>query len=150
MKREIVILIPLAFLIASCKGQNITKDKVPSLVSNTLKAKFPSTSDVDWEKHGNTYEAELDMNDSTELSVRIDESGKILMQKQDIASSELSINIATTIQNQYPGYTLDDIEKIDKDGTIYYQVELKAKGKKELNLVFSTDGKEEKNIAYWD
>ena len=150
MKREILILIPLALLIASCKGQNIAKEKVPSLVSNTLKSKFPTSNDVDWVKHGNIYEAELDINDSTELSVRIDESGKVLMQKQDIAVSELSAKIIIAIQNQYPGYTVDDVEKIEKDGSIFYQVELKGKGKKELNLVFSTDGKEEENIAYWD
>ena len=149
-EKEILILIPLALLIASCKGQNIAKEKVPSLVSNTLKSKFPTSNDVDWVKHGNIYEAELDINDSTELSVRIDESGKVLMQKQDIAVSELSAKIIIAIQNQYPSYTVDDVEKIEKDGSIFYQVELKGKGKKELNLVFSTDGKEEENITYWD
>jgi len=150
MKRQIIIFLPLAFLIASCNGQNISRDKVPSLVLNTLKAKYPLINDVDWEKHGNIYEAEFDLNDSTEISVRIDEAGGLIMQKQDVPNSNLTSEIAAVIKSQYKDYTIDDVEKIEKDGVIYYQVELKGKNKKEVNLVLLPDGTEEKKISYWD
>ena len=67
MKKQMILLFPLALLMFSCSGQRISKDKVPSLVLNTLKAKYPLANDVDWEKQGNLYEAELDINDSTEI-----------------------------------------------------------------------------------
>jgi biopolymer transport protein ExbD len=150
MKRQVIIFLPLAFLIVSCNGQNISKDKVPSLVLNTLKAKYPLINDVDWEKHTNLYEAELDLNDSTEISVRIDEAGGLIMQKQDVPHSNLTSEIAGVIKSQYTDYTIDDVEKIEKDGVIYYQVELKGKNKKEVNLVLLPDGTQEKKFSYWD
>lgn len=150
MKRKVIMFIPLALLIVACSGQKISKAKVPSLVLNTMKAKYPLANDVEWEKHPNFYEAEFDMNDSTEISTRIDETGKLIMQKQDIAHNDLIPAIVTVIKDKYKDYTIDDVEKIENNGAIYYQVELKGKGKKELNLVFSTDGREEKTISYWD
>ena len=150
MKKQIIILFPLALLIFSCSGQEISKDKVPSLVLNSLKAKYPLANDVDWKKQGNIYEAEIDINDSTEISLRIDEGGKLIMEKQDVPDKDLTSAIMTVINNKYKDYRLDDVEKIENSGTVYYQVELKGKGKKELNLVFSTDGSEENTISYWD
>ena len=101
MKKQIILLFPLALLMFSCSGQRISKDKVPSLVLNTLKAKYPLANDVDWEKQGNLYEAELDINDSTEISVRIDEAGKLIMQKQDAPESDLPSAIMMVIKNKY-------------------------------------------------
>jgi hypothetical protein len=142
--------IPLALCIASCSSQSISRDKVPSIVLNTFKAQYPNSNNVEWEKHGNAYEAEFDVNDSTEIVTRIDETGKLTMQKQDLALNELDPRVMTTIQSQYKDYTVDDVERIQKGSNVYYQVELKARGKKEMNLVFSADGREDKSIPYWD
>ena len=150
MKRQLSIIIPVLALITSCKGQNITSAKVPSVVLNTLKSKFPTANDIDWEKPGNIYEAEFDLNDSTEISIQIDEAGRLLLQKHDIQNSDFSSLIALKIQQQYKGYKIEDVEKLEKDGTTYYQVELKGKGKKDRNLVFSSDGNEINNIPFWD
>ncbi len=150
MKKQLLISISLGLITISCSSQNIPSDKVPSIVLNAFKAKFPVTNDVDWEKHKNLYEAELDINDSTEVTVLIDEAGKLVMQKQDIPVSELSSGIMAVLQNQYKEHRIDDVEKIEKDGVIYYQVELNVKGKRDLNLVFSADGREEKSISFWD
>lgn len=150
MKKHIMIFIPIVILITACGAQDISGDKVPSLVLNTLKAQYPLSSDVEWEEHGDLYEAEFDMNDSIEVSARIDQAGKMVMQKQDIPLSELSSAIKTAIQNQYGEYVIDDVEKIQKEGAVYYQIELKGTSKKELNLIFSDDGKEEKNISPLD
>jgi hypothetical protein len=134
----------------SCNSQNISKDEVPSLVLNSLKTKYPFSTDVKWQKHGNFYEAEFDINDTTEVSAQIDENGNIIMEKQDIPYSELNLTVTSVIKTQFRNYKMDDIEKIEKNGNVYYQVELKRKGKKELNLVFSNDGQEQKSISYWD
>ena len=150
MKKNYFLFISVALLVAACGSQNVSRNKVPSLVLNTLKAKYPDTDHVDWKKQGNLYEVELDINDSVEIAVLIDDAGKFIMQKQDVADSELPAGIITAMQNQHKDYRVDDVEKIDKGGAVYYQVELKAKGKKELNKVLSADGNEEKTIAYWD
>lgn len=139
-----------AFLLASCSSQDIGSANVPSLVLNTLKAKYPLTNDVNWEKHGSFYEAELEINDGIEVSLQIDKTGTLLMEKLDVPGKDISPGILAVIKDQYIGYTIVDTELINNKGTIYYQVELKGKGKKKMNLIFATDGKEEKSIPYWD
>ena len=63
------------------------------------------------------------------------------MSKLDIKENELPAPVSTIISTKYIGYKIDDVERVEKDGITYYQVELKGKGKKDLELVFSADGK---------
>ena len=147
MKKQL-IAISLVILTVSCNDQNISKQKVPSLVVNTLQQQFPFSNDVEWEKHGSIYEEEF-LNDRIEMSAQIDENGKIIMQKQEISNADLQSDITTIINSHYKNYNVDEVEKVEKSGAVYFQVELKN-GKKEFNLIFSSDGKEAKNVTYWD
>jgi hypothetical protein len=72
------------------------------------------------------------------------------MQKHEITMNELPQSIIVYIQKQYKDYTIDEAEKIEKSGVVFYQVELEAKGRKDLHLVFSADGREDRSIGYWD
>jgi hypothetical protein len=150
MNKDFLITIALALCISSCSSQSISRDKVPSIVLNTFKAQYPNSDNVEWEKHGSAYEAEFDVNDSTEIAARIDEAGKLMLQKEDLTINELDPRVMTAIQGRYKEYAVDDVERIQKGSTVYYQVELKAKGRKEVNLVFSADGREDTSISYWD
>ncbi len=151
MKQSIMITVTGFFLLASagCSSQSIPAEKVPSLVLNSVKGKFPDASKVDWEKTKTMYEAEVKMNDSTEITMQLDGNGKILMQKSDLAQNQLPAAVLSVLQTKYKDYTIDDVELLEKDGVSYYQVELEAKGKKEVNLVLGSDGTEQK-IDYWD
>lgn len=149
MKHVILIFLSAAFITSSCNSQDISRDKVPSVVQNTFKAKYAAATDVEWEKQADVYEADFDLN-NTEISVRIDASGKVQMQKQDISVHELPAAVRTAIQNQYKDHTIDDADKIEKNGVVYYQVELEGKGNKDVKLVYTADGREEKSINYWD
>lgn len=150
MKGQLITLMAATLISTSCSSQDISASKVPSVVLNTLKTKYPAARDVDWEKHNNYYEAELDLNDSTDVTVRIDDAGTLLMQKQEISVQELPNSIMTVIQNQYKDYRVDDVDRIEKAGAVYYQVELNRKLKRDLKRVFANDGREEKSIAYWE
>ena len=127
------------FSLWSC-SQDIPADKVPSVVLNTVQTKFGTASKIDWEKKNNLYEAEF-KKDSIEYAVYIDSAGKLVMYKLDINENELPTAVSAIISTQYAGYKIDDAGKIEKDGFSYYQVELEGKGKKDLELVFSADGK---------
>lgn len=150
MKGQLLTVVAVTLMTISCRSQDISPNKVPSVVLNTVKAKYPAAQDVDWEKHSNYYEAELDLNDSTEVTLRIDAAGTLLMQKQDVSVYELPNSITTVLQNQYKDYHVDDVEKLEKDGSVYYQVELERNGEKDVKRVFAADGREEKTIAYWE
>jgi hypothetical protein len=146
MKQIVLIITIASFWLSSC-SQDIPAAKVPSVVQNTLQAKFSNAGKIEWEKKNNEYEAEFHL-DSIEYTVLIDGSGKIVMYKQDIKENELPAVVAGAISQAYAGYKIDDAEKLEKDGVVYYQVELEAKSKKDMQLVFTTDGKIAEQITY--
>lgn len=134
----------------SCTGQRMNEKKVPSVVVNTLKAKYPASTDIDWKKSNALYEAEIDLRDDKEVNVRIDAAGIIIMTKQDISQTELLPAILVFISERYKQYTIDDIQKIENMGQVFYQVDLDARNEKDVQLVFSSYGKQERSIPYWD
>ena len=146
MKWFALIVTASLFSLCSC-SQDISADKVPSVVLNTVQTKFGTAGKIEWEKKKNLYEAEF-KTDSIEHAVYIDPAGKLVMYKLDIKENELPAAVATIISTEYSGYKIDDTEKVEKDGIIYYQVELEGKGKKDLELVFSADGKLATQINY--
>lgn len=150
MKQQMITLLAATIITASCNSQDIAASQVPSVVLNTLKTKYPAAKDVDWEKHNGYYEAELDINDSTDVTVHIDEAGKLIMWKQEIPVQELPAGVLAAVQSQYKDYRIDDVDQIEKDGTVYYQVELDRQWKRDLKRVYTAEGKDEKTIAYWD
>ncbi|HEX6170351.1 MAG TPA: PepSY-like domain-containing protein [Chitinophagaceae bacterium] len=139
MKSVTLFVTATMFSFFSC-SQDIPGSKVPSVVLNTVEAKFGTSPKIEWEKKNTLYEAEF-KKDSTEYTVYIDSAGKLVMYKLDIKESELPAAVSTIISTEYIGYKVDDSEKVEKDGTTYYQVELEGKGKKDMELVFSADGR---------
>ena len=144
-----VMTIVFLGLLASCSSRQIPSSKVPSVVLNMVKAKYPDVKEVEWIKIKNGYEAEIQLNDSTEFNMQMDGSGKLVMQKEDIAITALPPAIVAAV-NTRTGYTVDEAERMEKNGVTYYQLELEAKGKKDLELVMTEDGKEAQAVAFWD
>ena len=150
MKQLTGILFLSALFNVSCTGQRINEKKVPSVVVNTLKTKYPASTDVDWKKLNAVYEAEIDLSGNKEVKLRIDSTGTITMTKQDILQTELLPAILAFIGEKYNQYTIDDVHKVENNGKVFYQVDLDARNKKDVQLVFSSDGKEASSVTYWD
>jgi hypothetical protein len=150
MKEKIIGVCIVAGLLTACSNQEISSSKVPSVVLNAVSEQFPAQEEVEWKKLGNLYEAEVDLNDSVDITVQVNETGQVLLQKQDITTAELPASIQSAIQAQYAGYTIDEAEKLTKESRVYYQMELEASGKKDKKIVFSADGKEDSSTPFWD
>jgi len=146
MKSTVLVVTASLFFLYSC-SQDIPVSKVPSVVLNTLQVKFGIANKIEWEKKGNLYEAEF-KKDTIEYAVYIDPAGNLVMYKMDIKENELPTAASLTIRTEYIGYKIDDAEKIEKGGITYYQVELEGKGKKDLKLNFSGDGKLVQGMSY--
>ena len=140
--------IPISVVLLISCSEEIPSSQVPSLVLNAATDKYNSKQ-IEWEKNGSLYEAEIEVNDSTEISLQINEAGKLVMEKQDIPKNKVPANILTKIEQEFSGFQFHDVEKLKKDSRLYYQFELKSKGK-EVNLVFNADGTEEKTMTYWN
>ena len=148
MKLIMFCVATIGISLTSC-SQHIAPGKVPSVVKNAVQAKHPAATNVDWEKHNDLYEAEFAV-DSQEVTMRVDAAGKIIMQKQDVTPNELPAPVFAVISGQYKAYVLDDAEKIEKNGTIYYQVELDGTRKKDVLLVLDANGRVQSDMPYWD
>ena len=149
MLKTFVILFG-ALVVVSCTGRRLSSSKVPSVVLNAVKAGYPEANSVEWKKLDTNYEAEIAINDSTEAGARLAADGRILMRKLEITPAEIPAALLEQVKANYGAYDIDDVERVEKDGQVYYQIELEAKGKKDLELVFTTDGKPAASVPYWD
>ena len=143
-------LVALSAINVGCGGSHIAQEKVPSVVLNTLKAQYPVTNNVVWEKDHDLYEADVRINDSTEVTIGIDETGKLVMQKFEIAGADLPAQVVAAIRETYEEYFIEEAERLERGGKTYYQVELDHRRKRDLNLVFLPDGNEDKKMYFWD
>jgi biopolymer transport protein ExbD len=150
MKSLMVITLLSGLITASCTGQRLKQDKVPSVVVNTLKAKYPTANQVEWKKVSNQYEAELELNSNQDVTLRIDASGKTIMMKENLPVQELVPAVTAILKEKYAEYSIDDVDKIQKDGLVFYQVDLDARKEKDVKLVFIPDGTIAESQAYWD
>lgn len=143
-------LVALSVISGGCGGSHIAHEKVPSVVLNTLKAQYPVTNNVVWEKDHDLYEADVRINDSTEVTIGIDETGRLVMQKFDITAADLPAQVVASISETYKDYFIEEAERLERGGKTYYQVELDHKSRKDLNLVFLPNGNEDKKMYFWD
>ena len=145
-----ILLAVLFSGIAALAGnaQDIKAKDVPQAVASALAQKYADHKGLDWEMDGANYEAEFDVN-RTDHTVLIAPSGEIVMAKSDMMQSELPQPVRNAIDQKYKGMPLDDVEQVEKGGETYYQVELDENGTAR-KLVFSAEGQELAEPAYWD
>lgn len=137
----------MGFAMMSC-GQNIAAADVPSLVLNSFKARFTNAVDIEWEKKRDYYEADFEIG-TTDHEVQINSAGKILIHKQQISPLDLPKVITDQITAKFKDFKLDEADKLEKDGKVYYQVEL-DKRFTERRMVFAENGEGTKAVSYWD
>lgn len=148
MKTSLILFLALMGASLGACSQQLAAQETPALVQNTLKAHYPAATLVEWEKKKDLFEAEFTV-DQQDYSVLIDAAGTITMVKQDLAVTQLPAAIADVIKKEYAAYTLDDLEKIEKGGEVFYQVELE-KSLWDKKLVFTASGQPAAGQTYWD
>jgi uncharacterized membrane protein YkoI len=136
MKTLIIFLVSLSA--GTVHAQEISHAEVPSVVSNALKAKFPKATDLEWELRGDVYKADFEIG-SIEHDVWIDKSGKINEHKEDIKTSELPQSIAENLTREFASYQVDDVCRIEKNGTVAYEIDLDGKGD-DRTVTYSSEG----------
>lgn len=135
MKFSILIIL---ITVCSCTS-DLPESKVPSIVYNAVKTKFPSAINIDWEKKQSNYEAEFKIN-GIEYKVYVEPTGKLIFHQYKIKVEEFPAPVTAKISAEYGEYKIDDAAIIEKDNIVFYQAELERKGEKDLQLFFSSDG----------
>jgi len=134
-----ILLSALIFAFGGAVAQNLSPEQVPSVVANGLRVAYPKVADLEWKLKDDLYHADFEIG-KDDYDVWLDATGKIVKRKYEIASTHLPTAVQATLKKEYAAYRIDDVEKIEVNGTSTYTVELK-KVKEEIDLVFSEDGK---------
>ncbi|MEI6276024.1 MAG: PepSY-like domain-containing protein [Prolixibacteraceae bacterium] len=117
------------------------KEEIPAAAKSGFSAKFPAAQKVKWsiEKPGE-FEVEFTLN-KVEQSCLIDAKGNLVESEIEIRENELPQAVKTTINKDFSGFKLDEIEKAtDAKGVVSFEMEA-AKGKDKWELSFDPNGK---------
>ncbi len=105
-------------------SQKITKDNVPAAVIETFKAKFSIAEKTDWEMDYDNYQANFVVG-SADFSAAFDKDGKWLKTESFIKPSTLPKNIKNFITKNFPGYKVDETEKVETpEKGVTYEMEI--------------------------
>ena len=133
----------VAGMTLGAEGQDLLQSDVPSVVLNAFQEKFTNVADVEWDLKGDLYKVEFKVG-SRGHDVWIDKSGKITKHKEDFPKKDLPKFIQQKITTEFSGYKLDDADKIEEGGKIYYQVELDGSAD-DRKVLFTADGQIKEN-----
>jgi Putative beta-lactamase-inhibitor-like, PepSY-like len=137
MKKIFIVLTMVVFTGLSAPCQGIT---VPEAVKNAFATKFPSATNVKWEKE-NTKEYEASFKVSgTDISANFTIDGNWVETESEISISELPGTVSSAIMAKYPGAVIKGADKIEKPGgKTFYEADIKLNGKNK-ELLLNTDG----------
>ena len=123
-------------------------DKIPEVVMNALKARFPEAEIHKWtkEKEGDivVYDIEFKQQDR-KFEADIKEDGTIHNWEKEIAAVDLPLAAMKAVETKYPESTIQEIMEITavtegKEALEAYEVVLMTADKKEVEVAVASDG----------
>jgi len=132
-----------ALISTAAKAQDLQPSQVPAPVLSAFTMAFPNAMDVDWDLKGTQYKVEFETGLLfTDHEAWYDGSGKLLRHEEETSASDLPAGVASTSATEFPGYRMDDVDRITIDGTVSYVVELKQKGQPKWKVAYDSSGKQ--------
>lgn len=122
MKIVAITVLALGTILPGCT-QNISQSNVPSLVKNAFQQKYPTATDVEWEKHASLYNVEFEIN-NIDHELWIDSQGNITKHKEDLSLSNVPVQILDAVAANYKTAQIDNVDKIEENNKTYYIIEL--------------------------
>lgn len=142
--RKGLLMATLAALYAAgSHAQPPQAPQVPAVVTTAFSKAFPNAMDVEWKVKGTEYKVEFEIGlffIDHEAWYGMD--GKLLRHEEEISRSDLPESVAASSAREFPGYRIDDVERITLDGVVSYAVELKLKGQPEWKVAYDAAGKQ--------
>jgi hypothetical protein len=129
-------------------NQGRQQSGVPSDVSSALKEKYPDlkSSEVDWNREGNNYQAQF-MNNGIKYEVVIDDSGNWVSTETQMTREQLPDKVKEGLKNStYNNWDVNEVEKREgpREKSVYI-IEVE-KGDQDYNVYFDQNGKMLKKI----
>jgi uncharacterized membrane protein YkoI len=138
--KQILLICAVLLLSGWLQAQKLKESEVPVIVKGAFMKNFPNAKDVKWSKESESeFEAEF-RNGSRIQAANFDSTGKLLITETEIKKTDLPVAVLTTIKKEFDGYKLEEIEKAEIHGSMFYELELE-KGEKSYTIQISPDGK---------
>jgi hypothetical protein len=139
-------LLPATFallLSVGASAQVPQAPQVPTVVTTAFGKAFPSAMDVEWRVKGAQYKVEFETGlFFTDHEAWYSADGKLLRHEEEVSQSDLPEPIVSAAGREFPGYRVDDVERITVEGVVSYVVELKMKGQPEWKVAYDVTGKQ--------
>lgn len=146
MKKLIIILSVTSFVCGNISAQDIKESDVPAAVVSAFKKQYPNVKEVEWEKEGNNYEAEIELvqvpmdgkgkKREVEKSLEYTAAGELVKTEEQIEIKALPAAINDYVNKNYPGKKIKEASKItEANGTIKYEAEVEMQ-----DLIFDANG----------
>lgn len=130
-------------LSTTASAQKLPATQLPAPVQTAFIKAFPNAMDVEWKLSGTQYKVEFETGlFFTDHEAWYDASGKLIRHEEEISASDLPAAVTAAINTEFPGYRVDDTERITIDGVVSYVVELKMKGYQEWKVAYDAAGKQ--------
>ncbi len=143
MNRYIVLLCAGVLFTSTAFSFSPKKDKRPQAVEESFRKKFPDAQKVKWEKEKTEYEASFVLN-GVQTSANFTVNGEWKETESTVSVSDLPKNVSDGILSAYPAAKIINAAKIETtEKGVQYEADIKN-GKKKLEVLFDTDGKEVK------
>jgi|GEM_PF-603893 len=108
------------------------------IIEAVFNEKFPNATNVEWSVSNNVYEINFELN-GVGYEAWYGSDAQLLMYKYDINNSNLASAVSTAMINDYPGYSLQQAEKVHKGNIEGYYLEVE-KNKSDKNAFYKNDG----------
>ncbi|HEY9048977.1 MAG TPA: PepSY-like domain-containing protein [Ohtaekwangia sp.] len=138
MRTLIALLCFIGF--AGSHAQDLQPSQVPAAIVTALQTKFPTATKIKWKQKDADYKAEFKV-DSRGHDVWFDKTGKIKKHKEDFPKSQLPAAVKEKIASEFKDFSIDDADKVDAEGKIYYQIDLKNAAGDKRKVLFTPEGK---------
>lgn len=139
-------LLPATFallLTVGASAQVHQAQQVPTVVTTAFGKAFPGAMDVEWRVKGTQYKVEFETGlFFTDHEAWYSADGILLRHEEEVSKSDLPEPIVSAVGTEFPGYRVDDVERITVGGVVSYVVELKMKGQPEWKVAYDATGKQ--------
>lgn len=144
IKTQMIVLLIALTIHIKVNAQDLAAQNVPAVVLNTFKTNYPNAQDVEWKMKGDLYKVEFEVG-KRDHDLWIDKSGVIKKQKEDFPKGQLPAAILQKLQKDFSAYKIDDVDKIQENGQVFYQVELDGSAD-DRKLLFTASGELKENV----
>ena len=136
MKQTIYVLV-LAAVMSACSSIWGRTD-LPEAVKVRFSELYPSAKEVEWENTAENYEAEFEVGGRDRTAV-FTAAGKLISYAEEIEEQNLPGSALQELGTRYASFSIDEVHRVQQQGSTYYRVELDRK-EEELLLHFDSTG----------